>query len=309
MNKTLGLTSKLIIAYMVMMVIVSGNIYSQQGGTVMTADSTAIFYRTYGTGKPLLIINGGPGMNSDGFQGLATALSSDFRTIIFDQRGTGKSVLKKVDSTTITMVLMISDIESLRKHLGLKSWSLLGHSFGGMVASAYATVHPEVIDKIVLSASGGIDLGLLEYFRESVNSKLTVGQLDTIEYWAARMVGEDEQNARIQRAKVLAHAYVLDTTYYPVIAERLTQINPDVNQLMWDDLHRIHFDCKDQLRNIDIPVLIIQGKQDLVRPQTAEDSHQAFRNSKVVYMEHCIHYGWLDNPEVYFKEVIGFLRA
>jgi len=294
---------------MVMMVIVSGNIYSQQSGMAIAADSSAIFYRTFGTGKPLLIINGGPGMNSDGFQALATSLSANFRTIIFDQRGTGKSVLKKVDSTTITMALMISDIEALRKQLGLEKWSVLGHSFGGMVASAYATVHPEVIDKIVLSASGGIDLGLLDYFRESLNSKLTTAQRDTIDYWAARMEGEDGHYARLQRAKVLAHAYVFDTTYYPVIAERLTQINPDVNQLMWDNLHLIKFDCRDQLRDVAIPVLIIQGKQDLVRSQTAEDSHQAFRNSRVVYMDHCIHYGWLDNPEVYFKEVIGFLRA
>jgi len=294
---------------MVMLVMVSGSVNSQQSGMVMSVDSNAIFYRTYGAGKPLLIINGGPGMNSDGFQGLATELSKNFKTIIFDQRGTGQSVLKRVDTSTITMVLMISDIESLRKHLGLKSWSVLGHSFGGMVASAYATVHPEVIDKIVLSASGGIDLGLLDYFRESLNSKLTAAQRDTIDYWAARMEGEDGQYARLQRAKVLAHAYVLDTTYYPVIAERLTQINPDVNQLMWDNLHRIQFDCRKYLRDVDIPVLIIQGKQDIVRAETAEASRQAFRNSKVIFMDHCIHYGWLDNPEVYFKEVIGFLRA
>ena len=248
-------------------------------------------------------------MNSDGFQGLATTLSENFRTIIFDQRGTGKSVLKKVDSTTITMELMISDIESLRKQLGFKRWSVLGHSFGGMVASAYATVHPDVIERMVLSSSGGINLGLLDYFRESLNSKLTTSQRDTIEYWAARMDREDGGYARLQRAKVLAHAYVLDTTYYPVIAERLTQINPEVNQLMWDNLHQINFDCRDQLQDVDIPVLIIQGKQDLVRPQTAEDSHKAFRNSRIVYMDHCIHYGWLDNPEVYFREVVGFLRA
>ena len=309
MNRASGITSKLIMACLFMLIMVSGKICSQQSGMVMSADSTAIFYRTFGTGKPLLIINGGPGMNSDGFQGLATTLSENFRTIIFDQRGTGKSVLKKVDSTTITMELMISDIESLRKQLGFKRWSVLGHSFGGMVASAYATLHPDVIERIVLSSSGGINLGLLDYFRESLNSKLTTSQRDTIEYWAVRMDREDGGYARLQRAKVLAHAYVLDTTYYPVIAERLTQINPEVNQLMWDNLHQINFDCRDQLQDVDIPVLIIQGKQDLVRPQTAEDSHKAFRNSRIVYMDHCIHYGWLDNPEVYFREVVGFLRA
>jgi proline iminopeptidase len=286
----------------------TGNIYGQQSGSAISTDGAKIYYKTFGKGQPLLIINGGPGMNSDGFEGLAVSLSQYFMTIIYDQRGTGKSELKVLDSTTITMELMLHDIESIRKQMKLASWSVLGHSFGGMVASAYATVYPDVIDNIVLSSSGGINLKLLDYFRESLHSKLTPTQLDSVNYWERKIAaGETDHYTRLQRGKYLAAAYVMDPQYYPVIAERLTQGNGTINQLMWDDLRKQKFDCAPKLKSFMSPVLIIQGKQDIVRASTAEEAHKAFPNSRIVYMDHCIHYGWLDNPEVYFREVVRFL--
>jgi proline iminopeptidase len=47
---------------------------SQNEHTIDSGDST-LHFRTFGTGKPLLIINGGPGMNSEGFSGIAAELS------------------------------------------------------------------------------------------------------------------------------------------------------------------------------------------------------------------------------------------
>lgn len=301
---SIGMTALLLLLFL------AGHLSGQKSVIVYTSDHVPISYRIYGSGKPLLIINGGPGMNSDGFEGLAVSLSKDFQTIIYDQRGTGKSVMKKVDSTTITMALMISDIESIREQLGYEKWSILGHSFGGMLASAYATVHPDRIDKIILSSSGGIDLGLLSYFRESFNSKLTATQLDSIAYWDGQIAaGDTSHDVRLARGRNMAPAYVQDPKFIPVIAERLTQGNSTLNQLMWQDMRRINFNCAEKLKSYTGPLLIIQGRQDIIRPETVEKAQKAFSNSRVVYMEHCGHYGWLDNPEVYFKEVTEFLRG
>ena len=247
-------------------------------------------------------------MNSDGFEALAVSLSNNHRTIIYDQRGTGKSVMQKLDSSTITLELMLEDIEAIRKQLDLETWSILGHSFGGMLASAYATVYPERIEKLILSSSGGIDLGLLDYVNRSLHSKLTPVQRDSLAYWNQRIAsGDTTYEARLGRGRNMAPAYVMDKQYYPVIAHRLTQGNATINQLMWDDLRKNQFDCATRLQTFDRPVLIIQGEDDLVNVKTAETAHKAFHNSSVVYLDHCIHYGWLDNPEVYFKEINTFL--
>jgi proline iminopeptidase len=269
-----------------------------------------IYYRTYGKGNPVLIINGGPGLNSDGFVGLAKELSAANQTIIYDQRGTGKSTISPVDSSTITMQLMIEDMEVLRIHLGIDQWSILGHSFGGMLASYYASMHPEHVRLLILSSSGGIDLGLQSYVEHSLNDKLSKQENDSLKYWNDRIAGGDSSYyARYRRGMAMAPAYVYNKNNIPVIAERLTQGNPEVTGLVWENMNKIKFDCARKLRNFDKPVLIIQGKQDIIMLQTAEYAHKVLKNSKIVIVDHCAHYGWLDNPQVYFKEVNLFLLS
>ena len=267
-----------------------------------------IYYRTYGKGNPLLIINGGPGLNSDGFVGLAKELSSGNQTIIYDQRGTGKSSVSPLDSSTITMRLMIDDMEVLRKHLGFDQWSILGHSFGGMLASYYASEYPEHVRLLILSSSGGIDLGLQSYVGHTINDKLSKQENDSLKYWNDRIAGGDTSySARYGRGMAMASAYVYNKNNIPIIAERLTQGNPVVNELVWQDLNKIQFNCAPKLRNFNKPVLIIQGKQDIIMIQTAEYAHQVLKNSKIVIVDRCAHYGWLDNPQDYLKEVNLFL--
>lgn len=58
-----------------------------------------------------MIINGGPGMNSTGFVDLAKRLSKSNQVIIYDQRGNGKSTLVLINKSTVTMDLMIKDLE------------------------------------------------------------------------------------------------------------------------------------------------------------------------------------------------------
>ena len=269
-----------------------------------------IYFRTYGKGNPLLIINGGPGLNSDGFVGLAKVLSAGNQTIIYDQRGTGKSTVSPVDSSTITMRWMIEDMEALRKYLGIDQWSILGHSFGGMLASYYASIYPEHVRLMILSSSGGIDLGLQSYVEHSINEKLSIQENDSLRYWNDRIArGDTSYFARYRRGMAMASAYVYNKNNIPIIAERLTQGNSLVNGLVWQNLNKIKFNCAPKLRNFNKPVLIIQGKQDIIMLQTAEYAHKILKNSKIVIVDHCAHYGWLDNPQDYFKEVNFFLLS
>ena len=271
---------------------------------------TKIYYRTFGTGKPILIINGGPGMNSNGFAELAEKLSHDNQTIIYDQRGTGRSTMEKIDTSTITMKLMIEDIEALRKHLNIKSWIVLGHSFGGMLASYYATQYPKSIDGLILSSSGGIDLELLSYVQESINSRLTIEQYKEVSYWTTKISDGDTSHAtRLKRGMALAPAYLYNKKPVPMIAERLTQGNAQLNNLIWANMQKINFDCAPALASFNKPVLIIQGKQDVIQEKTALKAQKALKHSKVVLIDKCSHYGWLDAPDEYFGAIKSFLAT
>jgi len=289
--------------------LVLGNTFAQTEGFSTNNDSSKTYYKTFGKGEPLLIINGGPGMNSNGFESMAKTLAETQETIIYDQRGTGKSELKELNSETISMKIMADDIESLRKHLNIKKWNILGHSFGGMLASYYATIYPNSINKLVLSSSGGIDLTLLKT-ENLIERNLTKVEKDSMNYWNDKIEkGDTSHEARLARGRAMAPAYVYDKKYVPIIAERLTQGNSKINGLLWDDMQKINFDCKEKLKTFKNPILIIQGKQDVISNQIGELANKTFPNSKLILLENCRHYGWLDAKEKYFTDVNSFLKS
>jgi proline iminopeptidase len=283
--------------------------FAQTEGYAKNNDSSLTYYKTFGKGEPLLIINGGPGMNSNGFEDMAKTLAKSQETIIYDQRGTGKSKLADLNSTTISMQLMADDIESLRKHLKIEKWNVLGHSFGGMLASYYAMFYPNSINKLILSSSGGLDLTLLKG-ENLIEAGLNQSQKDSLNYWNDKIKkGDTTHTTRLGRGRAMAPAYVYDQKYVPVIAERLTQGNSTLNSLLWGDMQKMNFDCKNKFSNFKNPVLIIQGKQDIISKEIGEISLKAFPNSKMVLLENCKHYGWLDAKEKYFSTIETFLKS
>lgn len=120
----------------------------QEDGFIETKHGV-IHYKKYGTGEPLLIINGGPGLDCAGFVPLAELLSDKYMTIVYDQRGTGESVLNQIDSTTVTTEKMANDIETIRNFLKIEKWFVLGHSFGGWMAEYYVIYYPETIKAMI----------------------------------------------------------------------------------------------------------------------------------------------------------------
>lgn len=291
------------------LIVIFGVLSLQAQSRFVDSDGSKIHYQTFGDGKPILIINGGPGMSSRGFVPLAEKLSETHRTIIFDQRGTGWS-LYPANAKTITMDKMVGDIETLRQHLKIDSWTVLGHSFGGMLASYYATKHPKRIDKLILSASGGIDLSLTDYVSFSIQSKLSDKERDSLRYFNNKIAsGDTTYAARIGRGRALAPAYVYDKKNAPIIAKRLTEGNSEVNNLVWSDMRRIGFNCAPKLKTFTNPVLVIHGKNDILKRETAQRSQNAFPNAQLVEIENCGHYGWLDNPTAYFNSIRKFLMS
>jgi proline iminopeptidase len=289
--------------------IVSTSGICQETGFTKT-EGGLIHYKIYGKGYPILIINGGPGMNCEGFSSLAELLSDKYMAIIYDQRGTGKSELIKVDSSTITMDLMAQDIETLRQHLKIKDWIVLGHSFGGLPAQYYASKYPESIRGMILSSSGGIDLEVFDFVGANINIRLSQSEKDSMNYWNERIKnGDTTHYAKYQWGKALAPAYLYNKKFVPQIAERLTQGKPQITGLVYKDLYKIKYDCKETLKDFKKPVLIIQGRQDLVGDGTAYKAHLILKNSKLVFLNECVHYGWLEQREKYINEIEKFIKS
>lgn len=266
-----------------------------------------IAYQKFGNGYPVLIINGGPGMNSEGFAPLAEMLSENNTIIIYDQRGTGKSKLNELNSSSISMDLMVEDIEKLREELGYDQWIVLGHSFGGMLSYAYAAKYPHRVKAMIQSHSGGMSLDNTTRF--DVRKRLTSEENDSLVHYSLLMQSSPGNPKLVEkRAKYLAKAYLVDSKHEKTVTNRLLQVNRDINGMIWSDMRAMLFDVTSEMKKFNKPVLIMHGLEDVVPIDIAERSSMILPNSKLIKMADCGHYGWLDRPEVYLKEVKTFLK-
>lgn len=99
--------------------------------------------------KPVLfLLHGGPGGNHIHFKFDSMELEKVAQLVFIDQRGCGMS--KKTKASDYTLENNIEDIEALRKHLGLKKISLLGISYGGIVAQGYAIKYSKYLENLIL---------------------------------------------------------------------------------------------------------------------------------------------------------------
>ena len=115
-------------------------------------DGHQLWVSTCGDAKgiPAVFLHGGPG---GGFQPSNANLFDPqrFFTVLFDQRGAGRSTPRGGLQANTTAHL-IADIERLREHFGVEKWLVVGGSWGATLALAYAQSHRERVTGLVLRA-------------------------------------------------------------------------------------------------------------------------------------------------------------
>lgn len=269
-----------------------------------------IYYQTFGVGEPVLIINGGPGLDSAGFEPVAKAIAAQgFQAILFDQRGTGRSVLPEINARSIQLALMVQDIEQLRQHLQHDKLTILGHSFGGMLAAAYAAKYPQHLQKLIFSSSGGLDLNFRDDIPQRLRDNLSYSEQIKLQIYQLRQrSGDDSVSTRDLLAQLRARAYVIDKSKADGIAARLKVVNLQINSLVFADLEKTGFDLKAQFGNFTAPVLVLQGENDIISVDTAKTIAGSFNDAQLVLLPSCAHYGWLDQPKLYYNALFTFLR-
>jgi proline iminopeptidase len=110
-----------------------------------------IAYRVFGTGsRTLLALHGGPGSSSRYLDRLAEVVGGDIRLVLYDQLGGGDS--DRPDDPSLWQIpRFVTEVETVRSTLDLGVVTLLGQSWGGMLALAYTLDHPGNVNALVLS--------------------------------------------------------------------------------------------------------------------------------------------------------------
>jgi proline iminopeptidase len=124
-------------------------------GWLKAIDGNRVYWETCGNprGKPAVVVHGGPGSGCTPWH--RRLFDPDaYRIVLFDQRGCGRSTphasASGADLASNTTQNLVADIESLRAHLQIDRWMLLGGSWGSTLALTYAEKYPARVSEMVL---------------------------------------------------------------------------------------------------------------------------------------------------------------
>ncbi len=269
---------------------------------VVTNDGIELQFDVVGDGEPLLLLGGGPGADPAYLYPIVQAVSSYRKCIVLHQRGTGRSALEVQDSATVNVSTFVSDVECLRNHLEIDEWSILGHSWGGVLAMSYAARYPERVKSLVLIGIPGTDLYYSSYVDDNLLSFLTADERDHIEYWR-HPERVNSQEAKYELSIGFAPACVYDRSLEKDVADIFMTINSVVEGLILQSLRSDQYDLNDSMAIFAQPVTIIHGRQDYLGEGVAYRAQNVFPNCTLMWIEKANHFPWLDHPQSFFDSL------
>ncbi|WP_344491237.1 alpha/beta hydrolase [Streptomyces enissocaesilis] len=272
--------------------------------TPKTDDGATLWAERTGTGDPVVLCHGGPGL-WDTLEDVAALLADRTAVYRWDQRGCGRSERRGPYSVAGS----VADLDAVRRHFGLESVTLLGHSWGARLALHYALAHPERVTRLVYVSGTGIGPDSAWHPEFASNLRSAIGEdlprweglrsrerLTEAEeremcvlQWAADFPGPDRERAR-------ALAERMATPWFGVNSECRTEIVAETRTM---SEHQLHVACG----GLRVPVVIVDGAQDL-RPRGAVDSlEQALPDVGRVTLAGAGHMPWAEDPAGFVSAV------
>lgn len=295
--------------------------YQAQEGFV-DAHGVLIYYWAIGRGAPLVIVHGGPGASHDYFLPYLLPLARHNRLIFIDERGSGKSE-KLEDPSGYTVENMVEDVEAVRQGLRLGRISLLGHSYGGVLAQAYALKYQQNLTHLLLCSTFASTREMNEVFarmKEKMSPELR-DRINQMEKAGLFGHGPDYRKARYTDEYMIA---AWGEGYFPYIYRNHPDPNYDPVQqgvTSWDlyremwgsdgefviDGNLKSAEYLDRLPAIKIPTLIIAGDHDECDPSLSREMHEKISGSQLVILPKSGHMTFVDQPALFLAAVADFL--
>ena len=300
----------------------SSAVYPTQEGFV-DANGVMIYYLTLGRGEPLLIVHGGPGASHDYFLPYLLPLARHNRLIFIDERGSGRSE-KLEDPAGYTVENMVEDVEAVRQALGLGKISLLGHSYGGALAQAYALKYQKNLTHLILASTWSSTVVLNQLFvrmkermpaelRERINRMESEGLFGHgLDYQKNRYTNEYLTAAWGEGYFPYLYQNRPDPNYDPIAGGNISW---DLYREMWGshgeyvvDGNLKSVEYTERLSGIKAPTLILVGDHDECDPSLSEVMHAKISGSKMVVLPKAGHMTFVDQTKMFVDAVDGFLK-
>ncbi|HEU5410448.1 MAG TPA: proline iminopeptidase-family hydrolase [Candidatus Acidoferrales bacterium] len=300
----------------------SASVYPMHEGFV-DAHGEMIYYEIIGRGAPLMIVHGGPGASHDYFLPYLLPLARHNELVFIDERGSGRSQ-KLADPAGYTVENMVEDVEAVRQALSLGHISLLGHSYGGVLAQAYALKYQKNLTHLILCSTFPSTSQMNEVFnkmKEKMDPDLRK-RIDKME--KEGLFGHGPAYRKGRYADDYMNA-AWGEGYFPYIYQNHPDANydPIAQGVMSWDLYRemwgsdgefvIDGNLKSveyvsQLHTIHVPTLILVGDHDECDPSLSREMHQKIAGSRLVILPKSGHMTFVDQPDLFMGSVDSFLH-
>jgi proline iminopeptidase len=279
------------------------------------ADGARLYYRTVGEGRPIVVLHGGPDFDHSYLLPELDRLAESSRLVYYDQRGRGRSAAG-VKAEDVGIDSEVADLDRVRRHFGLDSVALLGHSWGGVLAMEYAARLPDRISHLVLAdtaPASGEDALVLRHHLLSIRPAADVERMEALRSSPGYLAGSLEAEAAYYR---IHFRPTLGPELLEQVVGRLRAhfteegvlTAREIEQRLYDQTWRVDgYDLVPRLRALEIPTLVLHGEHDFIPGALAARIAEAMPRARLVVLPKCGHFAYLECPEAFCDQVAALL--
>lgn len=268
----------------------------------------------------VLLLHGGPGATHEYFECFDFFLpQAGIEYYYYDQLGSAYSDNPN-DTSLWNIPRFVEEVETVRKALGMDSTNffLLGHSWGGILATEYALKYQQNLKGLIISNMVPSIPDYVKYANEVLGPQLPKEILSQIRAFESK---GDYTNPMYLK--------LINDYYYPQHVIRMPVNNwpnpvvrafarmnyplylrmqgPSEFGVVGDAVLK-NWDRKADLHKIKVPTLSIGGEFDTMDPKAMEAMAKEVQNGKYLYCPKGSHMSMYDDQQTYFKGLIGFIK-
>jgi proline iminopeptidase len=261
-----------------------------------------LFERRIGEGPVTVVLHGGPGAHHDYLLPNFDALARDRSLIYYDQRGGGRSPVAR--EIPVGWREQVADLEELRHQWSLERLTLLGYSWGGLLALLYATEFPARIERLALVSPAPAWSDARREFETRFAARNLAPSLQR-QRADLRESGLRERDPA-QYGQRMFELSVAPYFYRPDRARELTpfRVTGRTQQEVWGSLDG--YDLRPALSQLRVPAMVLQGAEDVI-PVEASRQLAELLKAEFHLLNGSGHVPYIEAYEEFIRLLDGFL--
>jgi proline iminopeptidase len=262
-----------------------------------------LFVRKVGTGTPVVVLHGGPGADHEYLRPGFDALGDGRELVYYDQRGGGRSPVPR--DVPVGWTEQVADLEGLRERWGIEQMTVVGYSWGGLLALLYAVRHPGRLTRLALVSPAPS----WRAARERFEARFAHRNLDPAFQEERRRLRESGLRERDPAAfqRRIFELSVAPYFFDPAKARDLTpfRVTGRTQQEVWDSLG--DYDLRPSLPSLrEVPSLVLHGEDDPIPLEAARTTAELI-GGEFHPVPRCGHVPYVEAPEQFRAVIGGFL--